>query len=296
MKVLSAHNLVCPIDGFVLSQREHSLICPKGHNFDIARQGYMNLLVVQHKASRDPGDTKEMVAARSRFLRTGCYERIATTLATLTEKHLANLRVKEPVAILDAGCGEGYYLERMLEISANWQNPAAGILIGLDISKWAIQAAAKRSRAITWIVGSNRRPPIASKSIDLIVCAFGFPSYEIFRRVLKPSGKVILVDPAENHLLEMRQLIYAELKPRTLTASPFGMRPAALAEAEGFEQIEGCNLTYKAEVSKFELLQDLLMMTPHYFRCPPEGKLALAARDRLEFAVDVNFCVLALEN
>ena len=114
MKVIPARNLVCPIDGKELTAKltgkladktdvkladytgdrnliSSSLICGNGHNFDFARQGYLNLLVVQHKASRDPGDTKEMVTARRRFLETGSYEAIATEIANLTEKHLADM-------------------------------------------------------------------------------------------------------------------------------------------------------------------------------------------------------------
>jgi 23S rRNA (guanine745-N1)-methyltransferase len=287
MKVLAANNLVCPIDGSDLIQREHSLVCPKGHNFDVSRQGYLNLLVVQHKASRDPGDTKEMVAARSRFLKIGCYEQIANTISNLTAKHLS-APATQKVAILDAGCGEGYYLDWMRQMTSTWVQ-SEGILIGLDISKWAIQSAAKRSREITWIVGSNRRPPIQPGSIDTIVCAFGFPSYEIFRHILKPWGKVILVDPAENHLIEMRQLIYSELKPRVLA-------PITSAEAEGFKLVDSYNLTYDSEVCNSESVQDLFAMTPHYFRSPQEGRTAIARLNRLKFTVDVNFRILALEN
>ncbi len=85
MKVVSTQNIACPIDGIALTRHDQSLVCPKGHSFDVARQGYLNLLMVQHKASRDPGDTKEMVAARQRFLGTGCYESIANTIANLAE-------------------------------------------------------------------------------------------------------------------------------------------------------------------------------------------------------------------
>ncbi|MEE3719881.1 methyltransferase domain-containing protein [Tumidithrix elongata RA019] len=285
MKLVFANNLVCPLDGSALTPREQSLTCPKGHNFDKARQGYLNLLVVQHKASRDPGDTKEMVAARTRFLRTGCYEPIANAIADLTEKHLANIPVSEQVTILDAGCGEGYYLDWIGRKATKW-NYSEGVLIGLDISKWAIQSAVKRSRDITWIVGSNRRPPFLAGSIDSIVCAFGFPSFEDFRHVLKPGGKVILVDPGVNHLLEMRQVIYSELRERGLPA-------IASTEVEGFKLVDRYNLTYQSEVSSSEDIQDLFAMTPHYFRSPQSGKIALAKLHKLSFTVDVNFRIFA---
>ncbi|CAN1213164.1 Methylase involved in ubiquinone/menaquinone biosynthesis [Tumidithrix helvetica PCC 7403] len=285
MKLVFANNLVCPIDGSALTPHEHSLTCPKGHNFDKARQGYLNLLVVQHKASRDPGDTKEMVAARTRFLSTGCYEPIAHAIADLTKKHLAHIPCAERVTILDAGCGEGYYLDWMGKKAATWNSEA--VLIGLDISKWAIQSAAKRSREITWIVGSNRRPPFLARSIDLIVCAFGFPSFEDFRHILKPRGKIILVDPGVNHLIEMRQVIYSELREKISPA-------IASTEAEGFNLVDRYNLSYRSEVSRSEDIQDLFAMTPHYFRSPQSGKTALAQLKQLAFTVDVNFRILVV--
>jgi 23S rRNA (guanine745-N1)-methyltransferase len=222
-----------------------------------------------------------MVAARTRFLSTGCYEPIASAIADLTEKHLANIPFSERVTILDAGCGEGYYLDWMGRKAAKWNYPE-GVLIGLDISKWAIQSAAKRSREITWIVGSNRRPPFLAESIDTIVCAFGFPSFEDFRLILKPEGKIILIDPGVNHLLEMRQMIYSELRERVLPA-------ISSTEVEGFKLVDRYNLSYQSEVSRSEDIQDLFAMTPHYFRSPQSGKNALAKLHKLTFTVDVNF-------
>jgi len=299
MQVTSAHNIICPIDGSPLIPKnqilkdqipkDQSLICSQGHNFDIARQGYFNLLVVQHKASRDPGDTKEMVAARRRFLEIGCYEAIANSITNLTEKHLIKLGIKlgsnpaNPITILDAGCGEGYYLSWLRTRAENWQH-LSGAMIGMDISKWAIQSAAKRDRQITWIVGSNARPPFLPNSIDLIICAFGFPSFDVFHRILKPSGKIIMVDPAFNHLVELRQLIYPELKAA-----------AALPEqiqTPGFNLIDSYNLTFNSKIETSQAVQDLFLMTPHYFRSSPAAKIAIAALQRLEFTVDVSFQVL----
>lgn len=284
MKVVSPQNIACPIDGKALTRHEQNLVCPKGHSFDVARQGYLNLLMVQHKASRDPGDTKEMVAARQRFLETGCYEAIANAIANLAEKHLSMTLDPDPVTILDAGCGEGYYLKWMLTTAKKWSYPLEGAMIGMDISKWAVQAAAKRDRQITWIVGSNARPPFLPNSINLILCAFGFPSYDVFRQILKPKGKIMMVDPAPNHLIELRQLIYPELKSRT---------PVQNSQAEGFHQVDSFNLTYQATVENPQAVQDLFLMTPHYFRSPPEAKITIAALKKLDFTVDISLRVLS---
>ena len=83
MNIIKAHNLACPIDGGRLEFQEKQLVCENGHVFDVARQGYVNLLPVQHKRSKHPGDSKEMVLARTRFLNLGNYYPVAIKLAEI---------------------------------------------------------------------------------------------------------------------------------------------------------------------------------------------------------------------
>ncbi len=83
MNIIKAHNLTCPIDGGRIEQNNRQFICANGHSFDIARQGYVNLLPVQHKRSKQPGDSKAMVLARTEFLNSGIYEKIASKLTEI---------------------------------------------------------------------------------------------------------------------------------------------------------------------------------------------------------------------
>ncbi len=170
--------LACPLDGAPLARHGSCWRCPAGHSFDIAAQGYTHLLPVQQKRSRDPGDSKEMVAARRRFL--------------------------------DAGCGEGYYLRQLAAATPAGHTLA---LLGLDISKWAVLSAARQDRHANWIVGSNARLPVLPASLDRILCMFGFPVYPEFARVLRPGGLLIQVDAGPEHLRELREIIYPTLKP-----------------------------------------------------------------------------------
>ena len=117
--------LACPLDGAPLQRQGGSLRCADGHCFDLAAQGYVNLLPVQNKRSLDPGDSKEMVAARRRFLNAGPYQPIAEAVARATLDGLPN-----EAACLDAGCGEGYYL-RQLAAAATTANKTLAVL-GLD--------------------------------------------------------------------------------------------------------------------------------------------------------------------
>ncbi len=181
--MINAEKLCCPLCGQAFVELDKPLRCPEGHSFDVARQGYVNLLPVQHKKSKAPGDSKEMVDARQCFLDSGVYLPIAQMLLRTVDSLLPN----GDVTLLDAGCGEGYYLNYL---AAHLNNESAS-LIGVDISKPAIVAAARRNKAITWIVGSNKQLPVVPASLDVIICMFGYPMYEAFAKVLKPGGKVL---------------------------------------------------------------------------------------------------------
>ena len=161
---MHAKNLACPIDGECLSLEGKQLRCVSGHSFDLARQGYVNLLPVQHKRSKHPGDSKEMVAARQHFLDTGVYAPVADLLS---DTLLAAITDIEQPCCLDAGCGEGYYLEYALHYLRAKKAGGELNLIGLDISKEAIIGAAKRNKDISWMVGTNRQPPILPGSVDI---------------------------------------------------------------------------------------------------------------------------------
>lgn len=265
--------LCCPICGAVMTAVEGLLRCCNGHSFDRAREGYYNLLAVQHKASKDPGDSKEMVAARRRILDAGLYAPIAArTCETIAQ--LSDCR-----SILDAGCGEGYYLDAVARA-----NPDAACA-GIDISKWAVRAAAKRNRDVFWAVASNRHLPFARASVDLLLSMFGFPLWDAFAAVQPAHGRVLLVDPGPDHLIEMRSIIYPVVK----TTEP--PSPDAALRA-GYCLVDEQRLRFKAELTSASEIADLLTMTPHDHRAPLAGREALAKVDRLSVTADVVFRLL----
>ena len=142
--------MACPIDGKKLTSDETQLSCEQGHTFDIARQGYVNLLPVQAKRSKNPGDSKAMVVARTAFLDSGVYEPIAKYLTELISPQIEEDRT---ICILDAGCGEGYYLDYVYQELLKTGNNCNVSMIGLDISKPAIVASSKRNRQLDWSQG-----------------------------------------------------------------------------------------------------------------------------------------------
>lgn len=268
--------LACPLDGAPLASVDGGWTCPAGHRYDRAAQGYVNLLPVQHKRSRDPGDSKEMIAARRRFLEAGHYRPIAELAARAV---LADLPAD--AACLDAGCGEGYYLRQLAaQADAAGKSPA---LLGLDISKWAVQAAAKAQRGTaTWVVGSNAKLPVLPATLDRVLCLFGFPVYPEFARVLKPGGTLIMIDAGPEHLRELREIIYPTLKT---PAAPNDQAPP------GFSLLQRESLSCRIELDSQEQIADLLVMTPHFYRASPAGREKAAQLSRLALTVDVRLQV-----
>lgn len=274
-------DLVCPLDGepLALTENESAWRCSQGHSFDIAKQGYVNLLPVQHKRSKDPGDSKAMVAARREFLQQGFYQPIAKAISTVVRAEAAKADGEPCFTVLDAGCGEGYYLRELLEDADIQQYPIAAV--GLDISKWAVMAASKSLDDVRWIVGTNAHLPIADQSIDCVLCVFGFPVPSEFLRVLKPNGCLLMVEPEVGHLHELKNVIYAEVKQeceRSLTM-------------DGFIHKENSHVQYVAELPNNQQIQNLFSMTPHYYRASAEGKQRVAELASLKVQVAVGIHV-----
>ena len=266
--------LNCPLDGTPLRRSDASWRCSVGHCFDAAAQGYTNLLPVQNKRSRDPGDSKEMVAARRRFLESGAYQPIA---AAVSQAVLADLPPGS-LACLDAGCGEGYYLRQLADAAERSSEQQTLALLGLDISKWAVISAAKRDKRSNWIVGSNANLPVPTAALDRVLCMFGFPVYAEFARVLKTGGLLLQVDAGPDHLRELRETIYPTLKAE---------RTSPTAIPDGFTPDTTESIRYLLDLVGQAQIADLLAMTPHLYRATAEGRAKAAALTALTVTVDV---------
>ena len=274
MNIIPFQALACPLDGNPLRRAGAVWRCADGHSFDIASQGYTNLLPVQNKRSRDPGDSKEMVAARRRFLESGAYQPIA---AAVSQAVLADLPPGS-LACLDAGCGEGYYLRQLADAAERSSEQQTLALLGLDISKWAVISAAKRDKRSNWIVGSNANLPVPTAALDRVLCMFGFPVYAEFARVLKTGGLLLQVDAGPDHLRELRETIYPTLKAErtTPTAIPDGFTPDTTE-----------SIRYSPDLVGQAQIAALLAMTPHLYRATAEGRAKAAALTALTVTVDV---------
>jgi 23S rRNA (guanine745-N1)-methyltransferase len=248
---------------------------------------------VQNKRSLAPGDSKEMVAARQRFLNAGHYQPIAAavvqavaeTINTQGEGIETRPGIEEPFACLDAGCGDGYYLRQLEARLPGRKHEQPLSLAGLDISKPAVLAAAKQSKTTRWLVASNANIPLADGSLGCILSLFGFPVYSEFRRALRLGGRVIVVDAGPDHLRELRQIIYPVLKPEA-------DKPNASEAPPGFQAIGRQTINFSLALVGEGAIADLLAMTPHFYRAKAEGLARAAALGKLQVTVDVRLTVL----
>ena len=260
--------LLCPICREELKKAEHSWVCPNRHSFDIARQGYVNLLTVQQKHSLHPGDTRQQVLARRSFLDGGFYAPIADALCALAVEN----RCFGPV--LDIGCGEGYYSIRLAKaLDAE--------LIGLDISKEAVRCAAGRYKDALWLCATASQLPVEEHCIGLVTSLFSLTVADAFHSVLRHDGTFIQVLAQPDHLLGLKSIIYPELthKPKETTPDVPGFR---------LEQSLPVHFSFTVEG---EQVQNLLSMTPHVYRISAEGAERLR---RTEVLTDTASCVLNL--
>ena len=258
--------LICPVCGEQLNQADRSYVCPNRHSFDIARQGYVNLLTVNQKHSLNPGDTREQVLSRRAFLEAGFYAPILNALIE-TAKELA---ITGP--ILDVGCGEGYY-------SAQLADALGAELVGFDISKEAVRCAAAKYKGHTWLTATAAHIPVKSGSTQLVTSLFALTLPEEFARVLAEVGYYFQVLAAQDHLLGLKSIIYPELKLKEKDSVP---------ELPGFELVKSVPIRFAFTVEG-EQVRNLFSMTPHVFRIGKEGAQRL---DQTNILTDTASCVL----
>lgn len=250
--------VLCPVCGEPLTMEPGVWRCAQGHSFDVARQGYVNLLPVAQKHSLHPGDTREQVAARKRFLDAGHYTPIAEAVREI-------LRAEAPGTILDAGCGEGYYL--------TYAAPEGAQCWGVDISKDAVRYAAVRNKNARWIVGTAAHLPFADGAFDCVISMFALTAAEEFRRVLRPGGLFLQVIAHPAHLTGLKSVIYPELLHKEKQTA---------AELPGFSLAESRLLEFDFTLHSRETVADLLSMTPHFWRITKEGAARAAETDYLQ--------------
>ena len=240
---------ICPVCHAPLRQEEKQFVCPKGHRFDCAASGYVNLAMDQSSSAKRHGDDKRMIRARTQFLSSGAYRCLSDKLVALSVPLLS-----DGEAFLDAGCGEGYYsgllAQRLREEGKHCT------LMGVDVSKEALRAAAKRKEDILLAVASVFRLPVQEGSVSLLWNVFAPIAGEEYARVLRKGGHLVRVFPLEEHLMGLKEQIYETVYPN---------RPQE-PEIEGLEKLTTHYLRESLTLTTAEDIEALFAMTPYYYK------------------------------
>ena len=215
--------------------------CENRHQFDFAKEGYVNLLPVQNKKSKQPGDNLDMVQARRAFFSTDHYHFLRQEIANL-------ISLSSPQTLLDLGCGEGFYTHLFAK-----ELPECDVY-GLDISKSAVKYAAKRYKEANFSVASAKQAPFADESMDCVVTVFAPVFEQELQRLVRSTGKVILVNPGPKHLFELKSLIYPEVNLHTHPDTP-----------AGFKLVKHHELEKRIEI-KTDIIEHLIQMTRFAWR------------------------------
>lgn len=277
------------------------------HPFDVARQGYVNLLPVQQKKSKAPGDSQESIDARKRFLNHGHYAPLQNLISQkmaelLSNDEFINEQDSKPVSWLDIGCGEGYYTQAMAQMGSN----VIDTLIAADISKPAVVELAKVSKlagrlwyqprkedtakttAVYPLVTSAAHLPLRPHSMTGISSIFSPILPEAFDNVLMDGGYLIIAKPDVGHLATMRDALFDDVREHDSDKFLQELAPY-------FTLAETCRVSTDLTLSA-EDLADLMTMTPYAYRARSEKRQALlAAVETATFSTEAKFVVYILQ-
>ncbi|WP_413694020.1 23S rRNA (guanine(745)-N(1))-methyltransferase [Psychromonas sp. KJ10-2] len=262
-------SFICPLCQTPFKQTNNTQICENNHHFDIAKEGYLNLLPVQSKGSKNPGDNQEMMMARRAFLNTHGYLPLANKVAEISAQYLTN---SEQARILDLGCGEGYYTNIIKEKLPKDE------VCGVDISKVAVRYAAKRYKNIDFCVASAYQIPLADDTLDLMIRIYAPSKAEELQRLIKKSCYLITVTPAPRHLYQLREVIYEQINEHVEENEA----------VEGFTKTDKIDLNYTLEIENPQQLKDLINMTPFAWKFTKEKLAELLAQQKWQIECDFN--------
>ena len=266
---------VCPKCMRPLTVGERGVaVCSGGHTFDRARDGYYNLLL--SNAGGTHGDNREMLEARRRFLDTGAYLPLANKVAELVSRDFP-----EGGALLDIGCGEGYYTSIVAAcLTDAGKSPDVH---GFDISKDGVRLTAKRNKSFSLAVASAYKMPIADESFDAAINVFSPLALEETVRILRHGGRFVMAIPDVNHLFGLKSALYA---------TPYKNKPES-PELEGLDLIATERVHYTLKLRSAEEINALFMMTPYAYRTKREACEKILSLDTL--TTEIEFLLLEYE-
>ena len=263
---------VCPKCGGNLTVLDGRCACAAGHSYDRARGGYYNLLLSAGGGTH--GDNRDMVLARRAFLGAGYYAPLADALATavlsVTPQH---------GRVLDAGCGEGYYTDRVER--ALFLRDGSTRVAGFDISKDAVRAAGAKNPRLELAVAGSYHIPVASGALDTVINTFSPLALDETRRTLADGGYFVMAIPGEDHLYELKAAIYDTPYKNTV----------ADTHLDGFTLILDEKINYLMHFDTSSAVTNLFKMTPYAYRTKPENAQRITRLERLDCTADFRLLV-----
>lgn len=262
--------LACPTCGEILTRAGEGFACAAGHRVDVNRRGCLNVLSHQAAGCYDAA----LFEARRRVLAAGCYTPVLDALDALLQAHLPS----GPQRLLDAGCGEGWYLNGLLARHPDWCGA------GVDISRDAILCATSQPCTALWCVADLRRLPFRDGAFTAVLDVLTPASYDAFRRVLGEGGLLLKVYPEEGYLREIRAA-------RGL--GPYGAGRVDAYLHEKGHPLETRRVTAVQAVDD-ALWRDFVWMTPLNQDLTPEEKEHLARQNPGQVTIDLNVAAVRL--
>lgn len=264
------HKLACPKCSQEIEQIGNSYKCCNNHCYDIAKQKYINVLLNPVKATNNPGDSKESLIARQEYLDKDYYKGILNQV--IEQIKICN---KDNFHLIDIGCGQGYYTKGFYDTFGNHNT-----YYGLDISKIAIQMATKYTKDIYWLVANSKAVPVLDHSMDIITALFTVVNNQELDRILKEDGFIIHVTANPNHLIEIKELIYDEIKVKS---DEYLKLP--------FNTVNTYDYTEKININNRDDALNLLKMTPHYYHIKSDKRHVLDTLNSLNVTIDIKITI-----
>jgi 23S rRNA (guanine745-N1)-methyltransferase len=266
-------SFICPVCKSEMITNNNVITCKNNHNFDKAKQGYINLLLSQQDKEKVHGDDKIMVKSRSSFLNAGYFDILLSKIISIMNLYLKNENV-----ILDAGCGECFYTSKICDNI--FKNKTNFKMLAVDISKNAVVAGAKRNKNIELAVASLYNLPIKDNFCDIMLSIFAPFCNDEFKRVLKKDGIIIKVIPLEKHLWSLKKAIYENPYENTLNLN-----------LEGFELVEKTEIKTNIHISSHNDIINMFSMTPYYYKTGKEDREKLINLNEIDTEIEFGIII-----
>ncbi len=258
---------VCPKCKQKLNIQGNTAVCPNGHSYDKNKKGFYNLFLSNRGGTH--GDNRAMVEARRSFLHGGFYEPLAEAVALLVRDNTPHLG-----SVLDIGCGEGYYTDK---ISVALASVGHYSVAGFDISKEAVAMAKRKNSSIEFAVAGAYDMPVADLTVDTAVNMFSPLVPSEIHRVLKPQGTFIMAIPAEEHLFGLKSVLYENPYRNTVADTAIS----------GFTLLSDSTVKYTLTLTERSDIMALFGMTPYAYRTGKDGISRIESTESL--VTDVHF-------